>query len=68
MSEWEFAQANREHQLAKVQHFSMTKQQENESVEFTITDKEFLTPKGPRWDFSRRRISRPIKVWLPTPR
>jgi len=32
MSEWEFAQANPEQQLAKLHHFSMIRQQENGEV------------------------------------
>ena len=51
MSEWEFAQANPEQQLAKLHHFSMIRQQENGEVEFTITVKEFLTPKDPAMGF-----------------
>ena len=47
MSDWEFAQANAEQQLAKLHHFSMVKQQDGGDVEFTITVKEFLTPKDP---------------------
>ena len=47
MSEWEFAQANEEQQLAKMHYFSMVKQQEGNEVEFTITVKEYLTPKDP---------------------
>ena len=47
MSDWEFAQANEEQQLAKLHHFSMCTKQESGEVEFTITVKEFLTPKDP---------------------
>ena len=47
MSEWEFAQADPEQQLAKVHHFSMVKKCDGADVEFTITVKEFLTPKDP---------------------
>jgi hypothetical protein len=47
MSDWEFAQANPEQQLAKLHHFSMCTKQESGEVEFTITVKEFLTPKDP---------------------
>ena len=47
MSEWEFAQAEPEQQLAKVHLFSMVKQQDGGDVEFTITVKEYLTPKDP---------------------
>jgi hypothetical protein len=47
MSDWEFAQANEEQQLAKLHHFSMVKQQDGGDVEFTITVKEYLTPKDP---------------------
>jgi hypothetical protein len=51
MSEWEFAQANPEQQLAKLHHFSMCTKQESGDVEFTITVKEFLTPKDPAMGF-----------------
>lgn len=51
MSEWEFAQAEPEQQLAKLHHFSMCKRQEGGDVEFTITVKEFLTPKDPAMGF-----------------
>lgn len=47
MSEWEFAQADPEQQLAKVHLFSMVKRQDGGDVEFTITVKEYLTPKDP---------------------
>ena len=47
MSEWEFAQAEPEQQLAKVHHFSMVKRQDGGDVEFMITVKEYLTPKDP---------------------
>ena len=47
MSEWEFAQAEPEQQLAKVHLFSMVKQQDGGDVEFMITVKEYLTPKDP---------------------
>lgn len=47
MSDWEFAQANPEQQLAKVHLFSMVKRQDGGDVEFTITVKEYLTPKDP---------------------
>jgi hypothetical protein len=47
MSDWEFAQAEPEQQLAKVHLFSMVKRQESGEVEFTITVKEYLTPKDP---------------------
>lgn len=51
MSEWEFAQAEPEQQLAKVHHFSMVKRQEGGEVEFIITVKEYLTPKDPAMGF-----------------
>ena len=47
MSDWEFAQADPEQQLAKLHHFSMCTKQKNGEVEFTITVKEFLTPRDP---------------------
>jgi len=51
MSDWEFAQANPEQQLAKMHHFSMCTKQACGEVEFTITVKEFLTPKDPAMGF-----------------
>jgi predicted ATPase len=51
MSDWEFAQANPEQQLARLHHFSMCTKQESGDVEFTITVKEFLTPKDPAMGF-----------------
>ena len=51
MSEWEFAQADPEQQLAKLHQFSMMKQQDSGEVEFIITVKEFLTPKDPAMGF-----------------
>jgi len=51
MSDWEFAQADPEQQLAKLHHFSMCTKQESGEVEFTITVKEFLTPKDPAMGF-----------------
>ena len=47
MSDWEFAQAEPEQQLAKLHHFSMVKRQDGGDVEFTITVKQYLTPKDP---------------------
>ena len=47
MSEWEFAQADPEQQLAKLHYFSMCTKQDCGEVEFTITVKEFLTPRDP---------------------
>ena len=47
MSDWQFAQAEPEQQLAKVHLFSMVKRQDGGDVEFTITVKEYLTPKDP---------------------
>jgi hypothetical protein len=51
MSDWEFAQASPEQQLAKLHQFSMCTKQEGGEVEFTITVKEFLTPKDPAMGF-----------------
>jgi len=51
MSDWGFAQANAEQQLAKLHYFSMCTKQEFGEVEFTITVKEFLTPRDPAMGF-----------------
>jgi hypothetical protein len=47
MSDWGYAQAHENEQLARLHHFSMLKQQEGGEVEFTITVKEYFSPKDP---------------------
>jgi len=47
MSDWQFAQAQPEQQLAKVHHFSMVKQSDRGEITFNIAVREFLTPKDP---------------------
>ena len=47
MNDWGYAQAHPAEQLARLHYFSMTKQQQGEEIEFTITVKEFFTPKDP---------------------
>lgn len=42
MAEWEFAQSHPSEKLAKLHHFSMTKQQPEGDVEFRIEIKEFI--------------------------
>ena len=51
MSEWQFAQRRPEQRLAIVSQYSMVKRQDGEEIEFTITVKEFLTPKDPMMKF-----------------
>lgn len=51
MSNWEFAQHDPAEQLAQLHFFSMKKQQGNEEIDFTITVKEFSTPKNPALKF-----------------
>lgn len=51
MSDWEFAQYDTKEQLAKLHFFSMKKQQGSEEIDFTITVKEFSTPKNPALKF-----------------
>jgi hypothetical protein len=47
MSDWEFAQSDPAEQLALLHFFSMKKLQGEEEIDFTITVKEFSTPKNP---------------------
>ena len=51
MSDWEFAQAQPEQQLAKVHHFSMVKNSDAGEVTLLISVKEYLTPKDPAMKF-----------------
>jgi hypothetical protein len=51
MKEWGFAQAHPNEELALVHLFSMKKQQAGGEIEFTITVKEFITPKEPTMYF-----------------
>lgn len=54
MAEWEFAQRDRNEQLAQVHMFSMVKQVNGEEVEFQITVLEYLTPRDPAMKFFAR--------------
>jgi len=45
MNDWGYAQTHPQEQLARLHYFSMHKVQPEGSVEFTITVKEFFTPK-----------------------
>jgi hypothetical protein len=51
MKEWGFAQNHPNEELAQVHLFSMKKQQASGEIEFTITVKEFITPKEPTMHF-----------------
>ena len=51
MKEWGFAQNHPNEELAQLHLFSMKKQQPNGEIEFTITVKEFITPKEPTMHF-----------------
>jgi hypothetical protein len=51
MKEWGFAQNHPNEELAQLHMFSMKKQQAGGDVEFTITVKEFITPKEPTMHF-----------------
>jgi hypothetical protein len=45
LEDWGYAQTDPSEQLARLQYFSMKKQQDGGEVEITITVKEFFTPK-----------------------
>ncbi len=47
MSDWVYAQTDPAEQLARLHFFSMKKVQADGEFEFTITIKEFVTPKDP---------------------
>ena len=46
MSDWEFAQTDPAEQLGELHFFSVKKLQGSEEIDFTITIKEFGTPKS----------------------
>lgn len=50
-SEWTFAQADPGQQLAQLHLYSIVKKQGEAEIEFTITVKEFVTPKDPAMRF-----------------
>jgi hypothetical protein len=51
MKEWGFAQTDPSQELAQLHQFSIKKLQPGGDVEFTITVKEFITPKEPTMHF-----------------
>jgi len=51
MQDWGFAQGNPGEQLALLHHFSICKVELEREIEFTITVKEFYTPKDPAMPF-----------------
>ena len=51
MKEWGFAQTHPSKNLRWLHLFSMKKQQPDGEIEFTITVKEYVTPKEPTMHF-----------------
>src|SRR3981081_3227169 len=51
MKEWGFAQTHPSEELAEVHFFSVQKHHASGQVEFTITVKEYITPKEPTMHF-----------------
>ncbi len=47
MAEWKFAQRDPAEELAHISYYSMKKQQDGQSVEFTIRVHEYITPRDP---------------------
>ena len=45
MSEWTLAQSDKSEELAQLHFFSMKKHQDGKEIEFTITVREYATPK-----------------------
>ena len=50
-AEWTFAQTDASQQLCHLQYFSVIKNQDGAEIEFTITVREFVTPKDPTMKF-----------------
>ena len=51
MKEWGFAQTDPSQQMAELHMYSVTKVQPGGDVEFTVTVKEYITPKEPAMHF-----------------
>jgi hypothetical protein len=51
VDEWVYAQTNPAEQFARLHFYSMRKLQNGQEIEFTITVKEFVTPKDPALKF-----------------
>jgi|SRR5581483_4304520 len=51
MNDWGYAQRHPAEQLARVHVFSIKKIQGDDEIDFTITVKEFFTPKDPAMPF-----------------
>jgi hypothetical protein len=51
MNDWGYAQGHPDEEFARLHLFSMKKQQGGAAIEFTITVKEFITPKDPALKF-----------------
>ncbi len=51
MKEWGFAQTDASQDLAQLHYFSIKRHQGNQEVEFTITVKEYITPREPTMHF-----------------
>jgi hypothetical protein len=45
MDEWKYAQSSPNEQLARLHFFAVKKLQDGQEIEFTVTVKEFVTPK-----------------------
>lgn len=51
MTDWKFAQRDIAEHLAQLHRFSMLKVQNGKEIEFTITVREYVTPKDPSMPF-----------------
>jgi hypothetical protein len=69
MNDWGFAQTDPSQQLARLHHFSVLKVQDDEEIEFTITVKEFYTPKDPAQPFvaqADKQTNQKVAPYTPT--
>ena len=51
MSDWGFAQTDPSQELARVHTFTVLKNQDGQEIEFTITVREYHTPRDPARPF-----------------
>jgi hypothetical protein len=67
MAEWEYAQNDPSEELAQLQFFSVKKRTARGEVEFTITVKEFATPKSEQMRFFATADKKILIEGAPTP-
>ena len=51
MNDWKYTQRDAAEELAQVHYFTMKKRQGEQSIDFLITVREYVTPKDPSMPF-----------------